>query len=63
MSVNIWQRSKPMEKEKKAHKEEKKSGIRDTLYGRIDLPVKSVDRFIVSMLVLLVVCIVLALVF
>lgn len=35
----------------------KKQPIRDTLYGRIDVSIKSVDRFIIAMLVLLVVCI------
>lgn len=36
---------------------EKKQPIRDTLYGRIDVSVKSVDRFIIVMLVLLVICV------
>lgn len=41
---------------------EHKQPIRDTLYGRIDVSVKSVDRFIIAMLVLLVVCVTLGVV-
>lgn len=36
--------------------------IRDSLYGRIDVSLHSVDRFIACMLVLLAVCIILGVV-
>lgn len=42
--------------------EKKPQPIRDTLYGRIDVSVHSVDRFIGGMLVLLVICIILGVV-
>ena len=42
--------------------EKKPQPIRDTLYGRIDVSVQSVDRFIGGMLVLLVICIILGVV-
>lgn len=52
-----------MEEKKNERKAQKKVGIRDTIYGRIDVPVKRVDQFIIAMLILLVLCIIGAIIF